>query len=330
MNKILVFFILLFHFIVKAQVSRDTIMVYDTIVVRDTIWIDNFNNKIKAHQYVLQLDTLKNRAQVMFFDSKLTATIPINSIIYNEQFNQLTNSNSENMKKLNFLGIMLIAFKSMVLAQSDYGVSVGTKTLKLNSNLPTFNSPYNQGVELGGFFKYPVFNKNFSVGVEANYAYIFGSSNYALQQTDEIDTSLYSYYNTHLKNTFETGYHQISLPIYLTWEQHKIKPFLGVEYAHLRSANTFSIETLTPAFNWEKYAIVFNNFNLKTGLQYTINEKISVNLNYKIGVFKENLNYKTTKQTFGYSDFNFRNNQMSLALQYHFGKTKLKEQINKE
>lgn len=309
-------FILCFPIFISAQV-RDTIVVYDTIFVKDTIWIENINiEKLKNQNLVLQLDTIKKAAQVLVFNNEISATLPIKSIVYNEQFNQLSNLKHQNMKKLNFFGLMLIAFQTMVLAQSDYGVTFGSKLWMPSKNNPDINSPELVGFQLGGFFKYPVLHKNFSVGVDLNYGFFKGKNNYNLINNASIDDALFDYYNKNFKNAFETNYHNISVPIYFTWEKSNFKPFVGLEYSKKRSSGTFSID----AEPNEKYAIVINEYNLLTGIQYQIKNNYSIKLSYSRNIVANDFNYHRTEHTYGFSDLGLNNNTVGLTVSYHFNK----------
>ncbi len=93
------FFIILFFFLAgKLHGQRsDTIFVYDTIVVHDTIIVYdtvNVSASQSPQQAILEFDTANQKVQLKIFNSKDTATIPVNSIIVSEtkQNSQTKNS----------------------------------------------------------------------------------------------------------------------------------------------------------------------------------------------------------------------------------------------
>ncbi len=104
-----------------AQVS-DTIFVYDTIKVYDHIKVEDSNikdlqNKNNSIQNaVLAIDTATNKAQLVLYNKKDTATISINSILLSENLN-----NSDTMKKqiLTLAAAALLAQTSFAQQKTD-------------------------------------------------------------------------------------------------------------------------------------------------------------------------------------------------------------------
>lgn len=120
MNKIKIVLIVLFfgllYYPIEAQ--RDTIFIYEEIIVYDTIVVYDTIPKsienIKTKRQNTELITGEKAKLLLFYDNK-AATISLDSIILKE--NQiLLIKNSESMKKLSFIGLVLFAFNSMVLS----------------------------------------------------------------------------------------------------------------------------------------------------------------------------------------------------------------------
>jgi len=107
--------------------SPDTILVYDTLVITDTIRISrspiDFKDLEKLSTTKLSYIEVKNAVsneKLFIFSNGQTATLSDSNIkSVNNNFNS---KNSDEMKKIGFLGVVLFAFQNMVLAQNDVGV----------------------------------------------------------------------------------------------------------------------------------------------------------------------------------------------------------------
>ena len=64
------------------------------------------------------------------------------------------------MKKLNFLGVVFFAFQAMVLAQTNYEVTVGSGIWWENSNLQYVDVPYSPLINAGVYVKRNFTDKN--------------------------------------------------------------------------------------------------------------------------------------------------------------------------
>jgi len=139
MLKKITSFILFFHFIclsINAQLdsnllgSRDTIFVYDTLLIVDTIRISRSPIDFKDLEKLstkklsyIEVENAYSNEKLLIFSNGQTATLSDSNIkSLNNNFNS---KNSDEMKKIGFLGVMLFAFQNMVLAQNDVGVYLG-------------------------------------------------------------------------------------------------------------------------------------------------------------------------------------------------------------
>lgn len=145
----LIIFCICIFFRTNAQTDTvyeyEDIVVYDTVVVFDTVFIkpnidEKLPSKLKSIN-LLQLDTINHQANLFLISSQQTATFQINHIILNENFSKNI-KNSESMKKLSFFGVVFFAFQAMVLAQTNYEVSIGSGSWWENGNLKYVDKPY--------------------------------------------------------------------------------------------------------------------------------------------------------------------------------------------
>lgn len=98
--------------------QNDTIYIYETIHVVDTVWcespVQNYTFEIhplnRIENATLLLDTITQSASLIYFSSNKSATIPINLILTDE--NQLKHFQ---MKKGEFFTLMFLAFQRIKL-----------------------------------------------------------------------------------------------------------------------------------------------------------------------------------------------------------------------
>ncbi len=119
-------------FFLKAKAQTDTVyvyedvVIYDTVVVYDTVFIrpditDILPLKPKSIN-ILRLDTFYHQADLLGISDQQAATFPINHIILDENYSKNI-KNSESMKKINFFGVVLFAFQSIIAQTGEQDVS---------------------------------------------------------------------------------------------------------------------------------------------------------------------------------------------------------------
>lgn len=152
------FKVLIFIIAIKAySQSNDTIYIYETVEVYDTIFvydtvyrnveIDKIQPKNISYSFI-QVDTLNKKANLILISPDQTATLPIHSISISENIKI-----DDDMKKIKFLGLMIIAANSMLFAQSDYGITVGGGAWWAQCNQPESSKEYSNIMNIGMFFK---------------------------------------------------------------------------------------------------------------------------------------------------------------------------------
>lgn len=295
----------------KINNNRDKLIVYETVIVYDTIFIydtvkisDHAKlNKIKSKQLilnVLQYDTANQRANLLIISPNQTATIPINSIILNENIKKY-----ESMKKLSFFGVVLFAFQNMVIAQTNFGVSAGGGTWWAKSNNPFGSVEFSPTFNTGLFFSQPLSNA-FNLKMEVNYSYLM--SNYSYKAI--VDTLNWVVTG---EGESATNYHQISLPLQVGYKIGEFRPFLGVEYSYRFSES------------WLDKRIY--SFGVIGGVNYLFNDKFSVSLNYYQGLSDDYTQKGTiinpfTSEKIGEYNYFWKSSRLGLTLYYTFSKKK--------
>jgi hypothetical protein len=315
----IIFNLLLYTSFVYSQKSssknQDTIFVYETVTIFDTVHVYDtvkvFENKklevIGTKELkLLQLDTANKRANLLIISQNQTATIPINGIILNENI-----KNFESMKKLSFFGVVLFAFQSMIMAQSDFGISAGGGAWWSVCNEPIVTSAYSPTLNVGLYYEQPLSN-NLFVKAELNYNYLFNNLSY----------KGYIDFNGTKKVTFGNAesaadYHQISIPLQIEYKIGRFKPSLGMEYSY-RIAQSWLNKQISV-------------FELTAGLNFKINDKFLLGFNYYSGLTKDYkindiidgiINDPRTKIA---NDYFWRSSRVGLSLFYTLKKNNPKE-----
>jgi hypothetical protein len=294
----------------KFNNNKDTLIVYETIIVYDTIFVydtiklfDNVKlNKIEPKGLelnILQYDTISRRANLLIISRNQTATIPINGIILSENIKNL-----KSMKKLSFFGMVLFAFQSMVIAQTNIGITAGGGTWWVKSNNPFGNVEFSPTFNAGLFLKQPLSNAIY-LKMEVNYTFLM--NNYSYKAV--VDT----FNNSIGDEEAATDYHQISLPLHVGYKIGKFSPFLGVEYSYRFSES------------WLNKQI--HSWGVIGGLNYFINDKFSVSLNYYQGFTSDYIKKGTiidpfTKEKIGDYNYFWKSSRLGLTLYYSFNKKK--------
>jgi hypothetical protein len=131
-----IFLLLLFFILVRVAgytQPTDTLFVYETVYITDTVWIEPAQKRDTTHicllnsikETTLLIDTFSNNATLVCFSNEKNATIPINRIYINR--NQL---NQTKMKKascftLLFLAIQSITFSQSFMDKNVYNIGIG-------------------------------------------------------------------------------------------------------------------------------------------------------------------------------------------------------------
>ncbi|MCP4552028.1 MAG: porin family protein [Bacteroidetes bacterium] len=312
----------------RANAQTDTIyvyedvVIYDTVVVYDTVFIRPDINNILPLELksinLLQLDTINHQTNLLLISDQQTATFPINHIILDENFSKNI-KNSESMKKLSFFGVVFFAFQAMVLAQTNYEISVGSGIWWENGNLDYVDKPYTPLLNVGVFAKKNFADKHFNLKTGFEYSYLLGSDDYKFDGTIGIWHSENGSEFENINSNYGAGQHNISIPILIYFDRSRVQPFLGLNYNYLATR----MQTSTAG----KYFSGSHNIGLNLGLGFRISELFSINMEYKhnltsdFGQSISGVGGDTGNTVLG-SSYNLKNAQAKLSIVYSLNKRK--------
>ena len=107
---------------------RDTVFVYDTLFVTDTVWLPHPGKQ--HHRLLPTLPPLQpegfalgSPSKTLIFFSGNTATLANSDII--DSVNIIHLKNTDTMKKIGFFGVVFLAFQHMVLSQNHVTLNSG-------------------------------------------------------------------------------------------------------------------------------------------------------------------------------------------------------------
>jgi len=221
--------------------DRDTIFVYDTLIIVDTIHISRTPIDFKDLEKLsskklsyLEVNNAKTDEKLFIFSNGQTATLS-NSYI-NLTNNNLNSKNSDEMKKIGFLGVMLFAFQNMVLAQNDIGVYLGSGAYNLLV-LDEKNTNFVPSINLGISYQVPFANDKLFYDIKLNYSYL---SKTKFNSVDSVSISVIDFpftgppVNNMPMTTIKAAtsrYHCsiLSLPLTLGLNGGSFRPFIGIE-----------------------------------------------------------------------------------------------------
>jgi hypothetical protein len=331
MNKVLVVLFLWFFIVdrtIDAQThsgfSSDTVYIYETVIEYDTVYVHDtitINDKSvgnilefiqpKKAEVNLLLDTNHDRANAVIFSGGHAATFPVNRIMYSENI-----KNSTDMKKVSFIGLTLFAFNSMVLAQTDFGISAGGGLWWTNCNYSYVKTEFSPYVNLGPYLQLPVGN-HLNLGLGVNYHFLFNNYGYKTELGTKIATGDTIYSDIILLGDGEaaSNYHQFSIPMEISYRIGKLSPFVGFEYSYRISESWLDKSQ--------------HSYGLLGGINYTLSEKFGLSVNYYCGLTKD---YEYSGDYFdpsvaferkiGSYNVSWKSSRVGVTLQYSLKKTK--------
>ncbi|MFA9389359.1 MAG: outer membrane beta-barrel protein [Prolixibacteraceae bacterium] len=241
--------------------TSDTIYVYETVHLTDTVWLKTPVERDTARIELLEsisnatlfLDTLNAKATLIYFSEGKSATIPINRIYVNR--NQF---NSTKMKRAGFFTLMFLAFQSISFAQPEFSVKVGVsqfwdQPFTTFASGPIFGD--HQGFELKGPLKDSKFS--FSVGYELHG---FGANDKLMYENSE---GIFIDQLTVLQENHR------SIPILLYYRLNRLELFGGYEYRYVEVKNDYRTDGTFNSFFRNEHA-------LSAGMEIFINKHVSV------------------------------------------------------
>jgi hypothetical protein len=226
----------------KSKLMRtapDTIVVYDTIFVTDTIRIFKPLKKI-AQMESLPSSCMKYKPfsvdtsikKILIFSRGAAATFSINGILDSVQIIHL--NKSESMKKLSFWGVVLFAFQNMVLAQNNVSLQIGVGAYKLQ-NIDQMNVRPAADFMAGLGYSRSMGNGKMRLNIDLNYHYKLKTSAYFPEEV-----RLDPFMETRIAR-YTKPFQMINLPVSVQWNKKTISPFVGA----------------APYFEWTNFDQIF-------------------------------------------------------------------------
>lgn len=272
-----------------ADSKKDTVYVYKTKVVYDTIYVtDTVIEKVFVHTpnpstlSILRLDTLHKKAALTVVTSNYAANIPLSQIVYTNNFGK-----AADIKNLSFMGVVMLAFKNMVVAQTDLGVSIGGGAWWANCSKPLTTATYKPTMNISLHARIPV-GERFFIHSQIKYHYLAPNTSFKTI----IDTVYFSEIGA-----AESGseYHQLSLPIKLGYSVGSVQAAAGLEASYRISEpwlaqNSFQFGMLASigyqfsksfALELEYYHGLTNDFSLERPLPLASSAAKTEVLNWK-------------------------------------------------
>lgn len=306
----------------------EEVIKYDTVYIQDTVYLHDKSTEfisLKPKRFnLLQVDTVSGEANLLMISGKNSATIPINGIILNRNIKNL-----ESMKKVSFFGLALFAFQSMVLAQADYGISIGGGTWWSKCNNPVINgdrfakTELSPNLSLGIYYKQYI-QSGFTVETGLNYRLLLSNysykASYSSSSTYFPDGTFYPVEKYYLLLDGSNGLEEVLM---VDWEKVYAGRVVGEE------ASTINYHTLEVPL---KVGYTFGKFNPNVGMRYSLK---MYNLS-KTEVIADNGKYVTDwgrSETTGLNNFincfgvvggiNYKvSDKLSIGLNYYHAFTK--------
>lgn len=302
-------------FQVSAQTDTifiyEDVIVYDTIIIYDTVIREPITSNISYIDpksiSLLQIDSINQQVNLILISKEQTATFPINHIIHSENIKNL-----KSMKKLSFFGIVFFAFQTMVLAQTNYEVSIGSGIWWQNGMLNNIDKPYSPLINAGFYAKRNFIDKNFGLKTGIGYSYLIPSKDYKFDGTLGIYHTDDGSEFIELNQNYNAGMHNITIPLLLYYDRFFIQPCVGINYNLLVTLNEETVENPT-SYNKP------HNFGLNFGLDFKINETFAISTEYKRNLtadFGQNPEF-LDNAVLG-RDYSLNNSQVLLSIVYSF------------
>lgn len=254
------------------------------------------------------------------------------------------------MKKIGFLGIMLIAAQNITVAQTSFDVNIGSGvwTAICTPAVVDDNMVWNPGASASthlGFGMKTVLSSHLTIGIGVRGHYMGENSSYRTQMEGKYVKGSYSLqlgsYTWHLddddcddrqemfinwneqdgegerivgKKEASTDYAMISVPVKIGYQIGKFNPNFGVEYNYRKGIS--------------KNVGELHSVGLTTGLRFDLNDKFAFSTDFYGGLTKD-MSHKGTvyygtrddenPEKIEIRDFSWRSYRVELSVHYKFG-----------
>lgn len=194
---------------IRAQnIMRDTIYIYEEVVIHDTIYIEKQLDKLEIKTAILTLDTITKKNVLQILDNGKILSIPIeNTIVKSNTLNKtVKNKNSYNW---------------------EYGIKIDLSVPK-NS---IFNNQLATGLGAGFFAKHNLLNPKFFIGSSVSFTRHFKSFDLKPNESDS-DLSGYYFFDAFPKyiSNISNKHNQYSFSTQVYWKINKFSPSFGGFY----------------------------------------------------------------------------------------------------
>lgn len=301
----------------------EDVVVYDTIYIRDTIYTKSAEKELfpinQRSQFILQLDTVKHNTNLLQLSNGKAATFPLNSIIlYGNYCNNLKNSNG--MKKLNFFGVVFLAFQTMVLSQTHYEMSIGSGVWWEHGKMDYVVKPYTSLYSVGFYAKKDLGKTPFGLKTGIEYSYFCRSRDYKFDGTVGVWHSIEGWEFERLNSHYGAGQHSIAVPVLFYFDRYRVQPFMGCSYKYL---------TTGPQYDYfgDRTFGVSHNIGVAMGCNIGLANRIAVNMEFRHNFTSDYSEGIDGPNNMGPSvlgeNFFLRNRQTRFSLVYTFKKRKI-------
>ena len=254
------------------------------------------------------------------------------------------------MKKIGFLGIMLIAAQNITVAQSSFDVNIGSGvwTAICTPAVVDDNMVWNPGASASthlGFGMKTVLSSHLTIGIGVRGHYMAENNSYRTQMEGKYVKGSYNLqlgsYTWHMqdddcddrqemfinwdeqdgegerivgKKEASTDYAMVSVPVKIGYQIGKFNPNFGVEYNYRKGIS--------------KNVGELHSVGLTTGLRFDLNDKFAFSTDFYGGLTKD-MSHKGTvyygtrddenPEKIEIRDFSWRSYRVELSVHYKFG-----------
>jgi hypothetical protein len=266
-------------------IAPDTIFVYDTLRVTDTIWLPDPGIPRNALPVLLNNTGLKEKSSdFLIFSPDGTATLYSGRIIDSTFISHL--NNSESMKKIGFWGIFLFALQHMVAAQNHLYLNAGTDAYQMIATglQPSLKSKAAAGFSFGAGFRRDLIAQKLSVGGELN-AHLLLRSDF----DSIISGGQFAGFPNPLVD-FEDqsrNHWMFNLPLSLQWKINKLGLALGGECYYKISPQKGLVAEQDGSVSINNWRTPYVGFSLLGGLEFSVSARTTLGLHYFHGLSNE-------------------------------------------
>ncbi|MFN8304388.1 MAG: hypothetical protein U0U46_18005 [Saprospiraceae bacterium] len=269
---------------------RDTVFVYDTLYVTDTVWLSPPGGKHRRtlaplpHRQTEQIAAGRAAGQpkILWITADGTATLFQGSIM--DHKNMIPVTNADSMKKIGFFGVVLLAFQHMVLAQNHVTLNAGTGMYRMVAT-PRMSARPGAAFSLGVGYRRDLIAGKLSAGGELNFHYLMRS---------DFDTLLrngpYAGFSNPLSDDEDFSLKPLlfNLPLYLRWQTRWLSPCAGLDlYYKISPKKGYVVSGDGQILENARYRTPCTGLGLLLGLDAPISPRLSVALNYCQGLTRE-------------------------------------------